>query len=128
MGIEQVIVFSLLLILTLFFFVVIMDYMVPLYLDFEFNGICRSYALLIEAQNGLDEDQKNSFIEALKKRHVTVTQIECSVPSHIKKGDWIHFSVVAENSRSVFKALFERETKTYVYKFTQEIVSNKASN
>lgn len=105
-----------------------MDYMVPLYLNFEFNDICRSYALLIEAQNGLDEDQKNAFIEVLRKRNVIVTQVTCSVPNHIKKGDWIHFSVVAENSRSVFKALLERETKTYVYKFTQEIVSNKASN
>ncbi len=128
MGIEQVIVFAILLILTLFFFVVIMDYMVPLYLNFEFNGICRSYALLIEAQNGLNDDQKNAFIEKLKQRNVTVTQIDCSKPSQIKKGDWIHFSVVAENSRSVFKALFERETKTYVYKFTQEIISNKATN
>lgn len=128
MGIDQVVVFCLLLIIGLFFFVFILDYMMPLYLKFEFDSLCRDYALLIEAQNGLDNNQRDHLAETLGNRRINVLKIECSKPNHIKKGDWIHFTVAAEYQKTVFKALFERETITYGFNFTQEIISNKASN
>ncbi len=128
MGIDQVLVFCIILVIGLFFFVTMTDYMIPVYLKLEFDSICRDYVLLIEAQNGLDENQKNALKQELTDMDISISSITCSSPGTIKKGDWIVFSVEGEFSRSMIKTLFSREEETYAFRFKQNVVSSKVTN
>lgn len=111
MGIEQAIVTGVAIVIVIVLFLIFMDYLHPLYIQHQFQEICRMYVLIAEAENGLSSNAYKNLKYDLEEIGVKVIEMNIDVIGSVKRLDQINFKVRGEVFVAGFKSLYEREEK-----------------
>lgn len=76
-------------------FVMMVDWMVPVYHHHQFSSLCRYYALTMEAENGLSVEREMEMREELKSLLLDEIEINATRVHHVKRHDHMVLEVQA---------------------------------
>ena len=128
MSISDVLVSGILLVIVLFLIVGFFDYILPLYKKYQFDSICRNYAWINEAQNGMDSSEVSALKEELLDIGVSDVSIEFVNKGNASRKDWINFKVEVKYVTGQFKGLFQRAKVALVFKYETKVMARRIVN
>ncbi len=125
MGIGQTVVMGVLLVVLIVLSIGIMEMVFPMMAHYEFQKLCRTYALLVESNNGMDGALKSEWLEGLKAQGIKEVWVEAKAPDDVKRKDLIEIYVSGKYDYKAFKTLFERESKRLDFEFKAKVLARK---
>ena len=93
MGLSDVIIGGIVMVLIVSVVVALMTLILPMYVKTEFDSICRRYALVIEAENGLSYENRQQLIQELKRIGVHNILVTSESENSVKRHEAMTFQV-----------------------------------
>lgn len=125
MGIDQSLVFAILLIALIVVIVFSIDLIVPIVLKLEFDDICRHYLLLAESQNGLTTSDMILLDNKLIELGLEAINISSPNVNETMRGDVYEIDVHAVFRSESFISLFKRESQARTFLFKRRYIGRK---
>lgn len=106
MDVSQTVVGGILMVLFIGVFVMMVEWMVPVYHHHQFSSLCRYYALVMEAENGLSVAREKEMREELKALSLDEIEIIATRPHRVMRHDNLFLEVQATWGKGEQKATF----------------------
>ncbi len=114
---------AIILVITLFLVVFMVEMFVPISANLEFKDICRNFLVKMEMQSGFDTSDYALLTERLTAKGFH--DISISAPSSAKFGSEMELHITAVFSFSTINRLFSREEKEFEMVFIKSAVARK---
>lgn len=95
MDVSQTVVGGILMVLFVGVFVMMVEWMIPVYHHQQFSSLCRYYALVMEAENGLSLEREKEMKEELKALSLDEIEINATRPHGVQRHDQLLLEVQA---------------------------------
>jgi len=126
MSTDQVLIFSIGIIIILLISVVLIDYIVLINLKVDYDLICRKYFWMAEMNGGLSDGDKTEIRELLLSRNYS--DIVVTSPENIGFGEDITIKISSRRTFSHLKDLFTRHSDNIDFVFEKATISRRISN
>ncbi len=120
---ERVVVTAIILVITLFLVVFMVEMFVPISANMEFKDVCRNFLVKMEIQSGLDSSDYALLTERLTA--IGFHDISISAPLSAKFGSEMELHITAIFSFSSIHRLFSREEKGFEMEYIKIAVARK---
>lgn len=117
------VVTAIILVITLFLVVFMVEMFVPISANMEFKDVCRNFLMKMEIQSGFNSSDYALLTERLTS--IGFHDISISAPSSAKFGSEMELHITAVFSFNSIQRLFSREEKGFEMEFIKSAVARK---
>lgn len=115
-----------LVIITMFIVVFMIETFVPISANIDFKDICRGYLIKMEYYSGLSSDDIYSLKDDLEKEGFT--DVNIMAPYNAKGGDTIQLIVEGTYTHNSIVALFKRGERSYNMVYKRQVIARRIIN
>lgn len=125
MGVDQAVVFGVLIVILMVLLVSVFDFAEPLLLRGQFDEVCRQYVLCAEAGNGLKPAEIEDLRQALEALNIQSISFEGSQMTTVERGKFYTFRVSGTYEMHKRTALFTRTSVPVELVFERQFLARR---